>query len=96
MSLLLLDDIIVNYFRFIKNIILLIVVVLFHFYEKIASHKDRLYPKVKKNFVYCEKAYSPLLNVLNRFFKPINVGSNVQLSLGSFIIILTLLICLIL
>ena len=95
MSLLLINDMTFNYFRFMKNLIVIIVVILFQFYEKSASQKDRLNPKIKNVFVYCDKVFSPLLNLLNRIFKPINVGTNVQLSLGSFIIIFLLLICLI-
>lgn len=95
MSFLLLNDMTVNYFRFMKNLIVVILVILFQFYEKSASQKDRLNPKIKNIFGYCDKVFSPLINGLNRFFKPINVGTNVQLSLGSFIIIFLLLICLI-
>lgn len=95
MSLLLLKDMTGNYFGFMKNLIVIIVVILFLFYEKSGTHKDRLNPKIKNIFRYCDKVFSPVLKGINRLFKPINIGTNVQLSLGSFIIVFLLLICLI-
>jgi hypothetical protein len=95
MSLILVNDITTNYFRLMKNLILIFVLTFFQFYEKSTSQKDKLNPKFKIVFLYCDKIFSPILNTLNRFIKPINIGTNIQLSVGSFIISFILLICLI-
>ncbi len=85
-----------NYLNFIKNLIVISVVILFQFFEKIAVHKDKLNPKLKKVFVYSDMIFSPALSTINKYIKPTNVGANLQLSLGSFIIIFILLIILVL
>jgi hypothetical protein len=96
MAILLLKDTTISYFHYMKNLIIIIIAMLFHFHERSATHKDRLHPKFKNVYQYCDKVFSPILNFINKTIKPMNVGNNLQMSLGSFIISLILLICLIL
>ena len=84
-----------NYLSFIKNLIVIITIMLFQFFERSAIHKDKLNPKLKKNFYYCDMIFSPILNAINKYIKPVTVGANLQLSLGSFIVVFILLIILI-
>ena len=84
-----------SYFSLIKNLIVIAVIMLFKFFEKSTVHKDKLNPKFKKAFYYCDIIFSPILNTINKYIKPITVGANLHLSLGSFIIVFLLLIILI-
>ena len=95
MLFILFKDLASNYFSFIKNLIVIVVIIFFQFFEKSAVHKDKLNPKFKKVFNYCNIIFSPILNTINKYIKPITVGANLQLSLGSFIIVFLLLIILI-
>ena len=95
MLFILFKDLASSYLSFIKNLIVIIVIMLFQFFEKSAVHKDRINPKLKKIFFYCDMIFSPILNTINKYIKPTTVGANLQLSLGSFIIVFLLLIILI-
>ena len=65
------------------------------FYEKSIPYKDRLKPDYKKVFIFIDKLFSPVLNIINKVIPPLNIGTNIGLSFGSFILVLFLLICLI-
>lgn len=81
-----------NYFYMLKNTALIITVLLFQFYEKCFNHKDHLNTNFKKIFLFCDKIFAPILKMINNIVKPLNIGSNIQLNVGSFIFMFILLI----
>jgi len=95
MLFLLLSDTKSSYLHIIKNLLAIGGVVLFMFYEKSALHKDRLNQKFKKAFMFSDKIFSPTIKIINKLIPPLNIGNNINISFGSFIIVLFLLICLI-
>ncbi len=95
MLLLLLSDTKLSYLHLIKNICAITGIILFMFYEKCILYKDRLKSDYKKVFSFIDKLFSPVLNIINKVIPSLNIGTNIDLSFGSFVLVLFLLICLI-
>jgi hypothetical protein len=95
MLLLLLSDTESSYLHLIKNIFAISGIILFMFYEKCNLYKDRLNPNYKKIYLSTDKILTPILKTINKIIPPLNIGANIVISLGSFIVVLFLLICLI-
>jgi hypothetical protein len=95
MLLILISDLRAPNFNLMKNLLVLFLILAFHFYEKSLPHKDKLNIKLKRIFNYCDKFFTPVLKTINAIVKPINVGINLQFSLGSSILILLLLLIMI-
>jgi hypothetical protein len=92
MSIFLIRDSSINYLQILKNIVLIVTILLFQFYEKCFHHKDQLNTNFKNVFLFCDKIFTPILRAINKVIKPLQVGSNTQLTFGSFVFIFLLLI----
>lgn len=61
-------------------------------YSKLLPHKDKLNQKYKGIFTFFQRAFSPALNFLSRFFKPVQVGVGLSIDMTQIILLVILLI----
>ncbi len=61
-------------------------------YSKLLPHKDKLNPSYKRIFNFFQSIFFPVFKFLNRFFKPIQVGTGLSIDMTQIVLLVLLLI----
>ncbi len=61
-------------------------------YSKLLPHKDKLNQRYKGIFSFFQRVFSPVFIFLNRFFKPVQVGTGLSIDMTQLILLIILLI----
>jgi hypothetical protein len=80
--------------RMILLIVLNVLVVGLFLYSKLLPYKDKLNNQYKSIFNFFNIVFTPLLNFLKKFVKPLQVGEGLSVDLTQIILLILLLILL--
>ena len=61
-------------------------------YSKLAPYKDRLTGKYQQTYVFFDKVYTPVLNLLRKISSPAQVGNGIAVDMSQIILLLILLL----
>jgi len=70
----------------IKILIQILIIALF-FYSKLLPYKDKLNPQCKSIFDSFNSIFSPILNFLKSFIKPVQVGEGLAVDMSQIILL---------
>lgn len=74
------------------KIFLDIVLIALIFYSKVTPYRDQLTIDYKNAYLFIDKIISPLSSRLNKFSKPISIGSGISLDVSHSILMVVLII----
>jgi hypothetical protein len=63
-------------------------------YSKLTPHKARLTGQYLNIFLFCEKVFSPFLNLLRKIAKPVQVGNGIAVDMSQILLLIILLLLL--
>jgi hypothetical protein len=75
-------------------ILLSAAIILLFLYSKLTPHKARLAGQYLKIFLFCEKVFNPVLDLLRKVAKPVQVGNGIAVDMSQIILLVLLLIIL--
>jgi hypothetical protein len=80
--------------KILFTIIICVSIVFLFVYSKLTPYKVRLTGQYLKTFNFCEKVFNPVLNLLRKIAKPIQVGNGVAIDMSQIILLIILLLIL--
>jgi hypothetical protein len=75
-------------------ILVCLTVVLLFAYSKLTPYRTRLTGQYLKIFLFCEKIFNPVLDMLRKVAKPAQVGNGIAVDMSQIILLILLLIIL--
>jgi hypothetical protein len=80
--------------RTILYIFVCVAIVALFAYSKLTPHKAKLTGQYLKIFSFCETAFTPVLDLLRKIAKPVQVGNGIAVDISQIILLLILLLIL--
>jgi uncharacterized protein YggT (Ycf19 family) len=77
--------------RVIFYILISAAIVLLFVYSKLTPHKTRLTGQYLKIFIFCERVFNPVLNLLRKIAKPAQVGNDIAVDMSQVVLLVILL-----